>query len=288
MILLLGGAGYIGSALQRALSAANVSYRSVSRQESDYTNVNVLRRLLRELRPAFLINCAGYTGKPNVDACERNQTECLFANALLPGITRLACEERGLPWGHVSSGCIYRGARAGGTGFCETDAPNFTFRQGNCSYYSGTKALGEELIAPASHCYIWRVRMAFENRDNPRNLLSKLLRYDKLLDVQNSLSHLDEAAAAMIACWQQRVPFGTYHLTNPGYVSTREIAGLMKAHGVAQREFAFYESEAEFLREPGRTPRSHCVLDAGKIAAAGIQMTEVHEALDRALRHWQA
>ena len=34
----------------------------------------------------FLINAAGYTGKPNVDACELHKADCLMGNAVLPGI----------------------------------------------------------------------------------------------------------------------------------------------------------------------------------------------------------
>ena len=66
--------------------------------------------LLRRDKPEFLINAAGYTGKPNVDACELHKTECLFGNAVFPGLVAQACNEAGVPWGHVSSGCIYTGS----------------------------------------------------------------------------------------------------------------------------------------------------------------------------------
>jgi dTDP-4-dehydrorhamnose reductase len=94
--------------------------------------------------------------------------ECLFGNAALPGIIAQACETAKVPWGHVSSGCIYTGARLDGSGFTEDDAPNFTFRQNNCSFYSGTKALGEEVLAPYPNIYIWRVRIPFDEFENAR------------------------------------------------------------------------------------------------------------------------
>jgi hypothetical protein len=87
-----------------------------------------------------------------------------------------------VPWGHVSSGCIYTGSRPDGRGFTETDTPNFTFRTNNCSFYSGTKALGEEVLAGKPNVYIWRLRIPFDHVDNPRNFLTKLIRYQRLLE----------------------------------------------------------------------------------------------------------
>src|SRR6185503_4612969 len=107
---------------------------------------------------------------------------------------RQACEQVNIPWGHISSGCIYTGSKPDGSGFGEQDRPNFTFRQNNCSFYSGCKALAEELLADAERCYLWRPRMPFSHRDAPKNYLSKILNYEKLLDVTNSLSELDEFA----------------------------------------------------------------------------------------------
>jgi dTDP-4-dehydrorhamnose reductase len=286
-IVLFGGSGYIGSAFRACFDKAGVAYRNVVRTEVDYTRLPVLTQFLSENRPEFVINCAGYTGKPNVDACEVHKTECLFGNAVLPGVVRAACEQADVPWGHVSSGCIFTGAHADGRGFAETDPPNFSFRQNNCSFYSGTKALGEEVLAGATDCYIWRLRIPFNEVDNPRNYLTKVLRYDCLLDARNSLSQLDESVRAAFACWQNRIPFGTYNLTNPGAVTTREVVELIKESGISRKEFRFFSDEAEFMRVAAKTPRSNCVLDTGKLERAGIRMTEVHAAIEQALRHWR-
>ena len=97
-----------------------------------------------------------------------------------------------IPWGHVSSGCIYTGSKADDSGFTELDPLNFSFRTNNCSIYSGTKALGEECLSHSNSTYIWRLRIPFSNEDSPRNYISKLLRYDTLLDARNSISNLTE------------------------------------------------------------------------------------------------
>lgn len=286
MIIILGGSGYVGRAYQSFLAEKGIEYRSLSREDLDYSNPEKLFEVLKQNKPDFLINAAGYTGKPNVDACEKDKSNCLFGNAILPARIAEACERANVPWGHVSSGCIYTGARQDGSGFTEEDEPNFTFRQNNCSFYSGTKALGEEILAGRPKHYIWRLRIPFNHEDGPRNYLSKLIRYNKLLDATNSISHLNEFVAASFACWEKKVPFGTYNITNPGQITTREVVELIKESGVSKKKFDFFEDEDDFMQKAAQTPRSNCVMNSAKLASVGIHMTPVKEAIENALKQW--
>ena len=286
MIVILGGHGYVGQALQKTLALQAIPFQILSRRSLNYTSEPILTEFLRDHRPEFLINAAGYTGRPNVDACELHRAECLEGNALLPGIVRAACEKTGTPWGHVSSGCIYTGQHADGGGFRESDPPNFSFRQNNCSFYSGCKALGEELLAGAENCFIWRLRIPFNELDGPRNYISKMMRYDCLLNATNSLSQLDEFAAACVACWTNRVPWGTYNLTNPGAVTTKDVVFLIRRWGLTNRTLRFFESEEQFMQSAAKTPRSNCVLDTRKAESAGIRMRPIDEALENAMQRW--
>lgn len=286
MIYLLGGSGYVGQAYQKLLTTKGIPFKNLKRKNLDYTDVATLVKALRTDKPDFLINSAGYTGKPNVDACETDKTNCLFGNAILPGRIAEACEATNTPWGHVSSGCIYTGSRDDGTEFTEADAPNFTFRQNNCSFYSGTKALGEEILKNAANVYLWRLRIPFDNIESPRNYLTKLIRYENLLEASNSISQLDEFVAATFACWEKRIPFGTYNVTNPGYVTTREVVELIKESGLSTKTFNFFKDESEFMAIAAKTPRSNCIMSSEKLAAAGITMTPVKEAIRQALSNW--
>ncbi|MBL9202734.1 MAG: sugar nucleotide-binding protein [Opitutaceae bacterium] len=287
MIYLLGGSGYVGQAYQALLTRKGIPFRNLRRADLDYTNGDSLRAALLRDKPAFLINAAGYTGKPNVDACELHKHACLFGNAVLPGIIADACAAAGVPWGHVSSGCIFTGSRPDGGGFTEADTPNFTFRTNNCSFYSGTKALGEEVLAGKPDLYVWRLRIPFDQVENPRNYLTKLIRYPRLLAATNSVSQLEEFVTATFACWEKRVPFGLYNVTNPGQVTTHEVVEAIKKSGVAKKEFSFFKDETEFMHLAAKTPRSNCTMDSSKLASVGIKMTEVHEAIARDLARWQ-
>lgn len=286
MILILGGSGFVGTAICRELEAHDVLYRNIRRREIDYTQRDCLMGLIRETKPSFLINAAGFTGKPNVDACEIQKAACLMGNAVLPGVIRDVCEQLEVPWGHVSSGCIFTGNNSAGTGFAESDNPNFCFRTNNCSFYSGCKALGEECLDGAENVYVWRLRIPFNHQDSQRNYLSKVMRYDRLLDVRNSISHLDEFARVCRQSWERRIPFGTYNVTNPGSVTTREVATMMRQELKLDREFLFFENEADFMQSAAKAPRSSCVMDHSKLAATGIEMTEVHDAIRMSLQSW--
>src|SRR5271165_2467155 len=249
MILLLGATGYIGQAFAEELGRRGTPFKALSRAQADYTRFEVLLDYLQKHTPEFVVNAAGYTGKPNVDACEIARADTLQGNTLLPQTIAHACAATGTPWGHVSSGCIFVGAKVtvnGKTqvekdmtrpelmklvneqvgaigGFDESDEPNFTFRQPPCSFYSGTKALGEEAIEGVGKSYVWRLRIPFDEIDNGRNYLTKVQRYAKVYDNVNSISHRGDFARACLDLWEKQAPFGTYNVVNPGFVTTREV-----------------------------------------------------------------
>lgn len=296
MIIILGSSGYVGSKYGEFLSSKGVRFMGFSRRQVDYTTKEGLSSLIRSTNPSFLINAAGYTGKPNVDACELDRRNTLLGNAVFPSLVAEVCGDMGVPWGHVSSGCIYSGRRADGGGWREEDSPNFCFRSGRCSFYSGTKALGEEMILGSPSCYVWRLRIPFNHEAGPRNYLTKLMTYDRLLEAENSVSHLDEFVRATWECWERRVPFGLYNVTNPGSVMTSDVvrwigeeASRRDSLGMTcpfRMEFSFYGDEDEFMLKAAKTPRSNCVLDSSKLAAVGISMSPVEEAFRGALRGW--
>ena len=313
MILLLGASGYIGEAFARELTGRKLDFVSLSRKQLDYTRFDLLLEFLRAKKPAFVVNAAGYTGKPNVDACELHKADTLQGNTLFPQTVAQACLAAGIPWGHVSSGCIYSGAKIveGGRsrtekdftkpelrtlvekssaairGFDEIDPPNFTFRDGPCSFYSGTKALGEEAVAGIGQSYIWRLRIPFDEFDNARNYLSKVQRYAKVYDNVNSISHRADFVKACLDTWELRVPFGIYNVTNPGFVTTRHVVQLIERHLKPAKKFEFWANDEEFYKVAAKTPRSNCIMDVSKLLAAGVKVRPVEEALEEALKHWK-
>jgi UDP-glucose 4,6-dehydratase len=321
MILLLGSTGYIGSAFAAELELANTPFYALSRKELDYTRFDLLSKHLQEHRPKFVINAAGYTGRPNVDACESARAETLQGNTLFPLSLAQACLVAGIPYGHVSSGCIYTGAKIvqnGQTrvepdltkpelktvvqeelrishfglrpshihGFTESDTPNFSFRSPPCSFYSGTKALGEEAMLPLNNGYLWRLRIPFDEFSNPRNYLTKVQTYSKVYDNVNSISHRTDFVRACLDLWKLRAPFGIYNVTNPGWITTRYVIEQIEKILKPGKPFEFWADDTEFYKF-AKAPRSNCVMDTTKLIDAGVKIRPVDEALEFSLKNWK-
>lgn len=313
MVYLLGASGYIGQAFADELSRRKIPLTPVSRARLNYTDFRTLRATLLKEKPDFVINAAGFTGKPNVDACENQRGETVAGNVTLAQTVATACEVAGIKLGFVSSGCIYTGVKVRQecgswavedrlteplvsellaqrservAGFAEGDEPNFCFAHNNCSFYSGTKALAEEVMAGFPDFYVWRLRIPFDEFDGNRNYLSKVQRYAKVYQNWNSVSHRRDFAAACLDTWLQKVPGGVYNVVNPGYVSTREVVEKIREKLKLGWSPAFWQSDDEFYRFGAVTPRSNCILDTSKILKAGIRIRPVGEALDEALARW--
>jgi len=313
MILLLGASGYVGQGFARGLRRKGISFIPLTRKAIDYSDFNVLFDYVRKIRPEFIINAAGFPSHPSVDNCESAREEVLYANILLPQTVARVCLMTNTPWGHVSSGSIYQGAKVADhgrlrierdlnqpearrlfdehpeliCGFTEWDEPNFSFRCPPCSFYSGSKALAEEAIREVGQAYVWRARMLFNEWNDPRNLLWKIQNYPKVYDCINSISHLDDFVRACLELWEWQAPFGTYNVVNLGAVTTRQIVEIIQRVLKPDRRFEFWADDAEFYRCWAKEPRCNNILDTSKLLATGVKMRTVVEALEDAMEQWQ-
>jgi len=227
----LYGHGYIGTAIAKRLFERGDFYW--------------YRHGERGILSRVVINAAGYTGSPNVDACEDHKTETIEGNILWPMELQSFYK---LPIIHISSGCVYNGYKDGG--WTEEDEPNFTG-----SFYSLTKVIAQKKIN-LDNSYLLRIRMPFGKEEHPKNLLTKLRRYEKLIDAENSLSCIDDIVDVVMFFVDNLPPPGIYNVCN-GSTTTRKIADMM---GLNKQWF----TEEEF-KNAVRVPRSNCVLSTDKL-----------------------
>ena len=193
-----------------------------------------------------------------------------------------------IPWGQVSSGCVYSGYKfVNGviSGYSEEDTPNFSFASPPCSFYSGIKALAESAIS-GDNVYLWRIRAPFDELDCDRNYLSKLQRYDKVYDCINSLSHRGDFVKACLDLWEKRAPFGIYNISNLGYVSNAYLVNRMKAILRLDRDFEYFANDDEFYKAT-KAPRSSCVLNVSKLIHTGVNIRPIELAIEDALANWK-
>lgn len=203
---------------------------------------------------SVIINAAGYTGSPNVDSCEIHKQDCVNGNVLFP--VQLEMNNPITPIIHISSGCIYNGYEKE---YTEEDKPNFNFDNG--SFYSGSKALEQELLLPflQKKSYLLRIRMPFGDYHHPKNFITKLTAYEKLISMNNSLSYVPDVANVSIyfATHLPKSDNGIYNVCNPGYSNAKEIMSMLGIH----KE---YYTEEEF-KKVTVAPRSNCILNTNKL-----------------------
>ena len=85
MYIILGKNGYIAQAIIKELKSRNLPHWTLTRSTVDYTNMQILDNWLSNNvykktaanHNVSIINCAGYVGKPNVDACELNKADAV-------------------------------------------------------------------------------------------------------------------------------------------------------------------------------------------------------------------
>ena len=286
MVLLLGSSGYVGKAVKQALANDGIDF--ICKSIRYPLDKQEFQRTLTKEQIYAVINCAGYTGVPNVDACELsdNKQKCIEANAFLPAQIMDVCNEMQVKMVHVSSGCIYNdyaceNAYAPVVQFKEYDVPNFSFLSGNCSWYSGTKALGEMLCKQA---YVCRLRIPFNGDINNRNYLCKMCNYDVLLNATNSFSQLDEFARGVVhvALYIDTVEYKrVFNMTQPGYLTTMQVIEMMRKHNIVNDKL-YFKSIEEFNRTI-KAPRSNCALNSSYIISKGIELTPIEDAMNIAI-----
>jgi len=285
-VLLLGASGYIGGTFKAALVKRNYQTLTPARDQMNYCKFEVLRQYIQEQGGIdFLINAAGFTGKPNVEQCEIKRGETIQGNLLLPQMLSHLAALEDFRWLQIGTGCIYNGDNDG-KGYTEEDKPNFSFKYNNCSFYSGVKGLAEDYLKTDSNCYICRLRIPFDNIDNSRNYISKLINYEITYNNINSISHIEEFVDICIGLYERNCPTGIYNICNENGISTKEVVDLIKDNLIIKKEFKYFKDDSEFYKV-AKVPRSNCVLNVNKIKSMGFKIRTAKEAVLESLQSWE-
>ncbi|NBO99098.1 MAG: NAD-dependent epimerase/dehydratase family protein [Proteobacteria bacterium] len=275
--ILLLGRGYVGKTLDEFYRANNVLVDSFSRSTLDYTDPVVLQKFLTENKDKYdlVVNCAGYTGTPNVDGCEANKKECWFWNVIVPRNVVLSANAFELPVVQINSGCIYSGHEKQ---YTEEDEPNFGLYSDNSSFYSKCKHACETIF---QNCYAYsiRIRMPFDGTTSRKNYLKKLVSYDSLISLENSLTSITDLQEFLLKFkfFYTSIRPGPINVVNEGSITAKEIVEMLKKAGINNPAWNFIDLDA--LSTVAK--RSNCVLSTEKIREFNLQLPPVRESLER-------
>jgi len=267
-VLIFGSRGYLGTYFKEV-------YPDAATPSVDIANASEVSQALDEFKPDVVINAAGKTGRPNVDWCEDHKLETVSSNVTGSLVLLNECAKRNIYWVQLGSGCIYSGDNDG-KGFSEDDPPNFAG-----SFYSRTKAwIDQILIEFPDQVLVLRLRMPFDGTNEPRNLITKIKKYERVLDVQNSITYIPdfmEAAKKLI----EKKATGIFNMVNPGSISPYEIMEMYKE--IVDQTHEFERMTLEELPDVTKAGRSNCVLNSSKLQGEGIAMKPVKDAVEEAL-----
>lgn len=177
-----------------------------------------------EIKPTHILMAAGITGRPNIDWCETNKPATIRTNVIgTLNVVDLA-NERDIHCTVYATGCIFKYDEAhplgSGIGFTEDSLPNFAE-----SFYSETKGYMEQLLKCYPSCLILRVRMPISDDLIHRNFITKIVKYERVVNIPNSMTVLTEMLPASLAMAQKGLT-GVYNFTNPGVISHNECLDL--------------------------------------------------------------
>ncbi|KAL2757029.1 hypothetical protein ACRALDRAFT_1081048 [Sodiomyces alcalophilus JCM 7366] len=272
--LIWGGEGWVAGHLKTYLENQGKDVHTTTvRME----NREAVLAELDRVQPTHVLNAAGITGRPNVDWCEDNKETTIRSNAI--GTLNLAdtCFLRGIHCTVFATGCIYQYDEAhpiGGPGFLETDPPNFTG-----SVYSATKGHVEAIMKNYSNCLILRLRMPVSDDLHPRNFVTKISKYERVVDIPNSNTVLHDLLPASILLAEHNET-GVYNFTNPGAISHNQVLTLFRE--ILRPDFTWKNFTLEEQAGVIKAGRSNCMLDTTKLTKKlkeyGYEVPEIHEA----------
>lgn len=272
MNLVFGG-GFLGKRIGRELG-----YRVIEHKDLDLLDIFALRRFLDENKPEVVINCVGKTGRPNIDECENKKEETVQLNINAAVNLATECAKREIYFVHLGSGCVYYGNK-NGEGYSEEDEPNFYGPQ----FYAKTKILAEKILKEFPGLIV-RLRMPIDDRPNERNLIDKMKKYSKVIDIKNSKTTVPHMIKALKVLIEKRKN-GIYNFTNPGAITGAEIMRMYKE--VVNPNHNFEIMSEDELDSVTLGKRSNCILDTRKLEkelkGTGAEMPEIHEAVKECL-----
>jgi nucleoside-diphosphate-sugar epimerase len=272
--LIYGGEGWIGGQLAETLRAQG---KVVHIGKTRFEFRTELQREILAIKPDFILNCAGKTGRPNVDWCEDHRAETIRSNVVgTLTLFDVAQECGGIHVTNYATGCIYSYDAAhpidSGRGFTEEDEPNFSG-----SHYSLTKGMVDRLLRTGAYPNVLtlRLRMPISDDLHPRSFITKITHYAKVVNIPNSVAVLHDLLPISLDMTERRLK-GVYNFTNPGAASHNQILTLYKQIVDPAFTWTNFSDQEQMVV---KAPRSNNELDVSKLLALYPNIPHIRDSL---------
>lgn len=279
-ILLTGKGGQVGWELERALAPLG-ELIAFDRAELDLADPDELTSVLRDVKPAIIVNAAAYTA---VDRAEAEREAAFSVNARAPALIAEEARRLGALLVHYSTDYVFDGTKP--VAYTEDDA--------TCplGVYGASKLAGEQALG-ASGASHWIFRTSWVYAPRGRNFMITILRLaregkplrvvDDQIGAPTSAAMIARATAAAIARFAARLEIpapGIYHLSAAGQTSWYGFArAILAEFGLANSIDPIPASEYPL---PANRP-ANSLLDNSRVAANfGIRLPDWEQGLREA------
>lgn len=279
--LIYGGRGWIGGMIVKELESKKETVL-VSRARVD-DEVDLEQEIVAH-DPDRIVCCVGRTHGPGystIDYLEQKDklTDNIRDNLYGPIILAILCEKHNVHLTYLGTGCIFNDVFTKHR-YHENDKPDFFG-----SRYSIVKGFTDRLLHQYGSTVLnARIRMPIVGYHHQRNFITKIVRYEKICSIQNSMTVLPDLIPVLIDLASTRKT-GTINLTNPGTIEHNEILGMYKKHvdpSLTWKNFSAEEQNKILLSE-----RSNNHLDTGRLQALYPDVLPIRESIERLLKSWE-
>jgi len=263
--IIILGKGFIGSRIQEELGFPVIERKIFSFKDAE--------DIFEQFRPKIIINCIGHTGE-NVDDCEKDIDKTLIANSFVPLILAELCLRKNIKLIHISSGCIYHFDYKKQKPIKEEQSPDF-FEL----FYSRTKIYADEALKILSKKYpilILRSRVPLDNRPHPKNLLTKLINYKRVIDIPNSVAYIPDFIKALKHLIEINA-LGLFNVVNKGALRYPELLEVYKKY---IPDFKYEIINLKRLK----LVRTNLILSTKKLEKTGFKVRDIHDVLEECVK----
>jgi len=213
-IIVLGG-GWIGRKIAEGLDCRLYDNWLLSREE--------IEEALDDSEIKVVVNAIGRCGETNISWCDNNKSESYFSNVHIPYLLKQVCKSKNIKLVHLST--------------CYVEYDN--------SFYSQTKKMAEDILLDYDNVLIARINLPIDSKPHPRNLIDKLLGYEKITGLKSSVTVLDDFVFSL----KQEIEndsVGILNFVNEGTISPWEIVDMYEQENCTDLKKVFLEDNREF------------------------------------------
>lgn len=257
--LIFGANGWLGNQVVSNLETniENVVVSTTVRAD----NVEDVETIMNEVMPDRVVSLIGRThgnGFSTIDYLEQKGKlrDNVRDNLYGPFVLAMICFKRNIHLTYMGTGCIFTYEDEKET-FHEDDAPNFFG-----SSYSIVKGYTDQMMKQFNNVLNVRIRMPITADFHPRNFITKIINYEKVCSMPNSMTVIPELLPIMLDMAEKRV-IGTINLTNPGCITHNEVLQLYK--DIVDPSFTWENFSVEEQNQVLMCERSNNTLDTERL-----------------------